>query len=439
MTRLRILLNSLNYQPEPTGIGKYSAEMARWLAERGHEVDVVAAPPYYPQWRIYEGYRGRGFTEEVLDGVRVHRAPLYLSRSGRVATRARLAAETSFTGASGLTWARLGLARERFDVVVAVIPPLQSALWPAAYALSRSTPLIIHVQDLQVDAAMRLGFFRRYPFLSRLLYGVEAALLRRASLVTSVTGKMCERIVAKGIDPSRVAVFPNWADTEAIRPLPAANRFRAELGLSETDVLVQYAGNMGAKQGLGLVLDAAEAVAGQPGIAFGLWGDGAAKDDLVREVRRRKLDRVRVFPLVSWAEVPELLAAGDIHLVPQRSEAADLLMPSKVGNILAAGRPFVATCDPDTALGALARESGAGVATPPGDAGALARAVSELASSRDRRAAMGVRGRAYAERRLAKTPILQAFERTLVELARSGGVAAPSSAPGAGRDGAQSR
>lgn len=420
---MRILISSVNYAPEPTGIGKYSGQMAAWLAGRGHDVHVVAAPPYYPHWRVDRAYQGRGYAVETRDGVRVHRAPILVRGAERVSTAARLLTESSFTVTSTLPWARLAWSRPRFDVVVAVVPPLQSAAWPAVYAAARRIPLLIHVQDLQVDAAVRLGFFRRNPGLASALYRAEGVVLRRAARVTTVTEQMRRRIVDKGVDSGRVGVFQNWADPVPVGSAADADRVRRGLGLTHEDVLVLYSGNMGEKQGLGLVLDAAQALEAETSIKFAFFGNGVARTALERDAVSRHLANVSFNDLVPAEELPALLAAGDVHLVPQRRDAADLLMPSKVANILSAGRPFIATSEDGTGLAEVVSASGAGVRVPPDDVDAFVQGIRALAADGEGRRRMGNQGRAYASEVLDRGTILQAFELELLTLTGLAGAA----------------
>lgn len=411
---MRLLMHGINYAPELIGIGRYTGELGAWLASRGHAVTVLTAPPYYPEWRVPAPYRRR-WLREWRDGVEVLRAPLYAP--GQVTGRGRLLHELSF-GAGCLPWWPSLMGR-RWDAVLAVCPLLQSGLMPALLARRQGTPFIFHFQDLQVDAARELGILRQSLLLAAMAR-LERFLLRRAAAVTTISQAMAARLQEKGVPAARLHLLPNWADVEHIRPAGRGNRLRQELGLrSETVVL--YAGSMGEKQGLEIILEAAVMTRDHAAIRYVLAGEGGAKPRLLTEARRLGLDKVMWLPVQSEADLPLLLAAGDIHLVVQKQKASDLVMPSKLANILAAGRPFIATAGPDTELGRVTRDSLAGVLVPPEDPHALVRAILELAAGEEKRERMGVKARMYAETWLDRQHILARWEALLLRLIHGGG------------------
>jgi colanic acid biosynthesis glycosyl transferase WcaI len=300
--------------------------------------------------------------------------------------------------------------------VIAICPPLQNAVMPWLLKMLRGTPFVFHIQDFQVDAALGLGMLQTGGLRGALLRA-EAFLLKQATKASTITEAMRKRLLAKGVPEDRTLLFPNWADISFITPRDRMNPMRATLGAGAEDVLVVYAGNMGEKQGLEIALDAAEQLAGDPRIRFALIGQGAKRPWLEAEAKRRGLANVRLFDVFPWEDVPDMLAAADIHLVIQRREAGDLVMPSKMTNIMAAGRATIATADPGTALHDVLTTEITGVATTPEDAAALAAAIVGLADEPARLAEMGRNARAYAERHIAKDAILGAFEARLRELA----------------------
>lgn len=412
---MRIIIAGINYAPEPTGIGRYTGEMGSWLAARGHDVTVIAAPPHYPAWKLPRSYRGRGFVRETIDGVTVLRTPVILPRSQQVSTIARIVLESSFTLAAARWWfPRLFGAKP--DVAIAVTPPLQDAVWPLLYGLVRRVPTLVHVQDLQVDAAVRLGLLDG-GVSSRVLYAIEKRTLRRATAVSTITGAMLERVRSKGVDPARSFVFPNWSDLSAITPRSPDPAMRHALGAGPSDTLVLYSGNLGHKQGLDVVLEAAAATRDQARLRYAIVGDGAARAELVRRAEELNLTNLAFHDVVPADELAELLAAGDVHLVVQKEEAADLVMPSKLTNILAAGRPAIATAAPGTELHDVLTAHGLGVAVPPGDAEALRSAIVSYAGDAELQRESGARARRYAESHLDRDRILEAFAGRLERIA----------------------
>lgn len=404
-TPLKILLYGINFAPELTGIGKYTGEMAAWLAAAGHEVRVVTAPPYYPDWQVWRGYRATRYTHEVWQGVRVWRAPLWVP--ARPSGLKRLIHLASF--ALGSLPLMLRQLAWRPDLVWVVEPPLFCA--PTALCVARLTGARawLHVQDYEVDAAFALGLLQG-KLARRLVTGLERWLMRRFDRVSTISDSMLSRAAAKGVAADRLMHFPNWIDLDAIQPLTAPSSYRTELGIPADAVVALYSGNMGGKQGLEIMAEAARLLADQIDLHFVFCGNGAGKAELVRLAKG--LPNVRFLDLQPMERLNELLGLADIHLLPQRADAADLVMPSKLTGMLASGRAVVATAHADTELGRVVQSCGVVVA--PGDAGAFAAAIRTLARDPVRRQALGLAGRGYAELHLGMEGILSGFEAVLL-------------------------
>jgi colanic acid biosynthesis glycosyl transferase WcaI len=416
-SRLRILIQGVDYAPWSTGVPKYTAELGAWLAARGHEVEAVAGLPYYPEWRVHPAYRGARFHREILDGVTVLRVPLRLPRGPQVGPRDRVWLETSFGLAAWRYWLPRLVAAATPDVVIAVCPPMQAALHPALHRWVRSVPWVLHVQDLQLDAALALGLLRG-RLLETVLRAVERRLLRSASAVSTISEPMRRRILDKGVPGDRVWVVPNWADLRHVRPLPRVNSFRRSLGIGDEAVLLMHAGAVGEKHGLELVIEAAARLRGREDLHFAIVGAGSAAGRLREATRTMGLGNVIFAPVQPVDRLPALLAAADIHLVVQRRVAADRVMPSKLANILAAGRPAIATAGPGTAVHDLVAGQRLGRVCEPEDAEALVRAIEALAASPSERAELGRRARLHAERFLDRDRILEGFVGQLTGLIR---------------------
>lgn len=408
---MKILIHGINFAPELTGIGKYSGEMATWLAERGHEVRVVTAPPYYPQWRIAEGHANRWSVSELQDGkLKIYRCPLWVP-SHPSGTK-RLLHLASFALSS--LPVMLGQAFWKPDVVLAVEPPLFCA--PQAWLAARlaGAGAWLHIQDFEVDAAFDLGIVR-VGALKSLVLSCERLLLRRFDRVSTISEKMLEKLDGKGVVPDRKIFFPNWVDTGEIYPLQGSSAFRARLGLRSEQCIALYSGNMGEKQGLEVVLEAAAMLEEDSSIRFVLCGDGAARERLQR--RYACLRNVQWLPLQPVEELNDLLNMADVHLLPQRADAADLVMPSRLLGMLASARPVLATAAAATQVGSIVAQCG--VLTPAADAAAFARALQQLAADAALRSKLGTVGRSIVQDRFSRGAVLEKMERELAEAMRA--------------------
>ncbi|MEO6981535.1 MAG: glycosyltransferase WbuB [Edaphobacter sp.] len=418
---MRILIYGINYAPELTGIGKYTGEMSSWLAARGHEVRVVTAPPYYPAWSIREDYRGKLYrVEKNLSEPIVYRTPLYVP--ARPTGLKRVAHLVSFMLGSLPV-----LLRQAFwqpEVVFTVEPTFFCA--PLALLVARATGAAswLHVQDFEVDAAFDLGLLPAEGLIHPFALALEKFFTQSFTRVSSISIKMVERALTKGVPADRTILFPNWVDIEAIHPQPAnaPNTFRRELHL-EQKILLLYSGNMGAKQGLELLAPLAEAFApggthADPRVHLLFCGDGAFRPQLEALVAHRP--NVTMLPLQPLHRLNDLLNAADIHLLPQRAGAADLVMPSKLTGMLSSGRPVIATADPGTQVAHVVEgatpDRACGLVVPAEDEAALHAAVARLIADAPLRTHLGANARRYAVEHLGRQQVLEQFERNLQSL-----------------------
>ncbi|HMG02103.1 MAG TPA: glycosyltransferase WbuB [Edaphobacter sp.] len=408
---MRILIYGLNYSPELTGIGKYTGEMSSWLARRGHEVRVVTAPPYYPAWSIREDYRGKLYrTERQLGEPLVYRTPLYVP--AKPTGLKRMVHLFSFMLGSLPVMLRQCFWKP--DVVFTVEPTFFGA--PLALLVARATGAAswLHVQDYEIDAAFDLGLLPAHGPVHTIALGLEETFTRAFTRVSSISHKMVERAESKGVPSERVTLFPNWVDVDAVHPQdPAApNSFRRELGLEGKTILL-YSGNMGAKQGLELLAPLAQSFESDSSVHFLFCGDGAFRPTLETLVANRP--NVTLLPLQPFERLNDLLNAADIHLLPQRAGAADLVMPSKLTGMLSSGRPVIATADEGTQVARVVSgespEEACGLVVPAEDPAALHATVERLIADPGLRARLGANARRYAVQHLGRQQVLEQFER----------------------------
>lgn len=404
---MRILLVGINYAPELTGIGKYSSEMAEWLAAAGHEVRVVTAPPYYPEWRVAEGYAAWRYRTETVRGVSIWRCPIWVP--ARPSGLKRLLHLASFALSSLPVLLRQVFWRA--EAVIVIEPPLFCA--PTAWLCARfsGAGAWLHVQDFEVDAAFELGILRSRG-LRNIVSGLEGWLMRRFDRVSTISPNMVRRLTQKGVAPEKTVLFTNWVDVDSIFPLGAPSPMRMQLGLVPDAAVALYSGNMGEKQGLEIVLESAAALASEKRIQFILCGDGAARQRL--QERYAGLPNVKWLPLQPLERLNDLLNMADIHLLPQRAGAEDLVMPSKLTGMLASGRPVIATVSKGTQVAKVLTDCG--VVVEPDNIAAFSEAVLRLAQDAAGRQTLGARAREYALAHWARENVMRGFDMRLKEL-----------------------
>jgi colanic acid biosynthesis glycosyl transferase WcaI len=398
LSQLKVLLISPNFAPEPTGIGKYSGDMAAWLAEQGLEVRVVSAPPYYPMWKVYPGYSPSRYRRERWRGVDVWRAPLWVpSRPGG---RTRVLHLVSFAITSFPLILRQIFWRP--DVVIAIAPALVCA--PAAWLTARlsGAQAWLHIQDFEVDVAFRMGLLKG-ELLRRIVLRMERWLLRRFDTVSTISRRMIELLISKEVAVERACYFPNWVEIPESHTASTGGAYRAELDIRPDAVVVLFSGSMGAKQGLMVIPEAAQLLAGREDVVFVVCGDGVLKPKL--ETALAGLPNVRLLPLQPIERLAELLGTADIHLLPQSADAADLVLPSKLSGMLASGRPVIATCRGGTEIAEIV--ANCGLVVPPKDSHSLADAIVRLADDSVLRHSLGRKARDFANANFERDAVLE--------------------------------
>lgn len=393
---MRILIYSANFAPEPTGIGKYSGDMALWLAEHGHEIRVVCAPPYYPSWQIEKKYRWPLYRRERWRGVDVWRTPLWVPKSPSGPTRVLHLLSFALTSFPVMLWQ----IAWRPDVVLTVAPAFMCAPAGLLTAWLCRAQRWLHLQDFEVDVAFRMGLLKG-RLLQRIALRMEGSLLRRFDTVSTISGRMMARLRAKGVIVGKTRYLPNWIDLSRIKP-PKNGGYRQQLGIPEEAVLVLFSGTLSGKQGLMVIPETAKLLKSRHDIVFIVCGEGIMKSEL--ESAAAGLRNIRFMPLQPPGRVSDLLGCADIHLLPQSPDAADLVLPSKLSGMLASGRPIIATCRAGTEISEIVSQCGLVVA--PENSAELAQAINTLADDPETRALMGRRGRIFAEEHFERDAVL---------------------------------
>lgn len=403
-----VLILGLNYAPEMVGIGPYTADMASWLATRGHRVACVSAQPYYPGWTVAPEWRG-GWRRAVEAGVEVSRCPIYVPANPSGAKR--IVHHVSYA-ASALGPMLAAARRLKPRVVMAIAPSLMAAPIARLAARIAGARSWLHVQDFEIEAALATGLLDPNSLAGRLGEGFERSMLSGFDRISSISPQMCRSLARKGVAAERIYELRNWTDVDAVRPAAEPSPYRRQWGITAPHVAL-YSGNIANKQGIDIVVKAARLLEHRRDIQFVVCGDGPNRARLTNLAAG--LPNIRFEDLQPRERLGEFLSLATVHLLPQRAEAADLVLPSKLTNIMASGRPVVATAAPGT--GIADEIADCGIATPPGDAAAFAAAIAQLCDDRPLATRLGTAARAGAVARWSKSAILERFAASLTALA----------------------
>jgi glycosyltransferase involved in cell wall biosynthesis len=384
-----LLLISTNYAPEQTGIGPYATQIAEhWAQRHQFEVHVLAGLPHYPAWRTDDAYRGVWRTVERRAGVRVHRRRHTVPPKQTAVRRALY--EASILAHGLLAPPRTGGPPH---AVVAQLPSLAGGMLAARLARRHRVPFVPVVQDLMGAAAAQSGI-RGGGRAASTAAAVEGRVLRQATLVGVIHESFAERVAAMGVRRDRIRLVPNWS--HVARPSQDRARTRALLGWGEESTVVLHSGNMGLKQGLEVLVEAARLA---PHIRVVLMGDGSRRQQL--RGLAAGLPNVEFLPPADEADFTDVLAAADVLVVTQRASVRDMSVPSKLTSYFTSGRPVVGSVAGDGGTAAELRRSKAAVLVPPEAPQALVDAVSALAKDPESATRIGAEGPRYVETHLS--------------------------------------
>jgi len=407
--KLRIAVLCPHFAPDTAPTGEVITRIVHELAALGHELHVVAALPWYREHCIEAGWDGKWVRREITPWGSITRVHPFPGSDKRNLLR-RAFGFLGFSALAGLSSLRGG----RVDAVIAMSPPLTMGLTGWVTHLVRRGPLVFNIQDVFPDAAVETGAITNERIIAVARW-LERVSYHRAAAVTVLSDDLRDNVVAK-VKPShrnRVHVIPNFVDTDFIVPGDRLTPLRAELGIGPEPVVL-YAGNVGFSQSLEMVVEAARRF---PQATFLINGDGAARSTL--QGIAHGLANVRFSGYQPKERVPEVLATGDIHLVPLKLGLGRVSVPSKTYSILAAGRPVLAAIDPGTEVPRMLEASGGGVAVPPDDLEAFCDALAGLLNDMDSARKLGAAGRAWVERAASPAAVGKAYEHLIRSLGRS--------------------
>ena len=404
---LRITVASINFHPDHAGIAIYATDLPIFFAERGHRVAMVTGFPYYPVWQKHPGDRRTLFRRETYRGVEVYRGYLYVPT--RVTTLKRILHELTFG-----TFAALNFIRAwRPDAIVVFSPPVLLGVIALFFKYLWRCPLFVNVQDLPIDAATSLGMVKP-GLLTRTLLWIEKIVFKHCDAVGTISHGMQATLVAKGVPPAKIGIYPNWIDVPAARWAVEPERFRQAHPQCAGRFTVAYAGNLGVKQGVRTLLDLARRYT-ENDVHFFIIGDGADKGALLARAGELALKNVTFLPFLDRERYREMLEDIDVVFVAQRPGTGNIFFPSKLLGIMAVGKPMLVSADPESELSRVVSGERIGLVSPFGDVEQLSRNLARLQVDSELRHELAANGRRHVQQ-YDRARILTKIEDKLAKL-----------------------
>jgi colanic acid biosynthesis glycosyl transferase WcaI len=404
--KLRLVVLCPHFSPDMAPTGVVMTRIVHEMAALGHELHVVTSLPWYREHAIESGWGGKLWRVEKTEWGSITRVHPFPGKTKQNLLR-RAFGFVLFSAVVGLRSIVAGGLPRRVHGVLSMSPPLTLGLTGWVTKLFRGGMLVFNIQDIFPDAAAQTGAITNKQILRGARW-LERVSYERSDAVVLLSEDLKQNVAAKlsGKFHNRLYVIPNFVDTSAIVPGDRMTNYRRELGIDDR-VIVMYAGNVGFSQSLELVLAAAKSF---PSIAFVINGDGAARKSLQDKAKNENIDNVHFADYQPIERLSEVLASGDIHVVPLKTGLASVSVPSKMYSILSAGRPVLAAIDSNTEIPRTLAESGAGIAVAPDNEADFISALQILISDGVKRNEMGVLGRTWVEHHASAGAVAKRYE-----------------------------
>ncbi|MFC2166818.1 glycosyltransferase family 4 protein [Acidobacteriota bacterium] len=402
---MKIFIHTMYYLPEFGSAPILMNELASFLSSKGHDIEVVTTIPRPPH---HKNFRGRIYQKESENGFNIKR----FRTNFTVHHIGRLIAWSIYTGFSIINL----LAVKKGDVLFLRLPPLQLGVTGFFAKKLRKAKIILSVQDIHPDLSIESGLLKK-PWAIRLAKCFEKWIYKNSDEIVVISEGFKKNLKEKDVNTAKIKVIPNWVDTEILQPFPKNNPLSKKLSLDKTFV-VMYSGTISLSSYLSLerVLEAASVLKNEINLRFVIVGEGLKKPELVQKAKDLKLDNVIFLPFQPYEDLPTLLAASDILLVPLDKEKTQLSVPSKLYNYISAGRPILGLTDSTSEVAGIIKDANCGLCAEPDDINMIVKHILDMKDSPEKCERFGQNARQFCIEFYSKDKVLRMYENRIVSL-----------------------
>lgn len=402
----KVTLISGYFYPEDTAIGLYNTQLVDFLIKKGYEVNVITGFPSYPQWEIREDYKNRdNFLSENYKNAEVYRYKQYVPSNPTFLKR--IALTLDFTYGSFINIRKI----KKTDVIICVVPHTSTLLLGWLLKKRTKAKMWNHIQDFEFDAAKQTGISSSNNVLKNAIFGVlfkmESKLLNTANISSTISQSMLEKLKSKS--KKETFYFPNWIDEDDINP----NNSNTHKYLKANAFKILYSGNIGDKQDWESFLKFVGKLNSKE-VQVIIVGDGSKKNWLVNEIK--VYNNVHYFPPVDYSELSSLLCSADLHVLFQKQDVIDSVMPSKLLGMMASAKPSLIVGNPKSEVKKIVKESEGGYYIANNDLDKCISIVENLITNPDQSEQLGLNARKYITTKFSREMVLASFEAKLIEI-----------------------
>jgi colanic acid biosynthesis glycosyl transferase WcaI len=388
---MKAVVASINFHPDHSGIAIYATDLPLYLAEKGNVVTMITGFSYYPHWKKRDADKCKLFRKESFQGINVFRGYLYVPK--KVTTLSRILHELSFLVFAFLNFLRVG----PHEKIIILSPPLLLGCVGLFFKFFWRAKLVFHIQDFPTEAALSLGLVKE-SFFVRLLRKVEDFIYARADLIVTISDGMYARLLGKPLEPSRLWLCYNWINIENSFNRRSQKNFIQQFPELDGKFIIAYAGNLGIKQSLDVLINLAEVLSFNPLVHFFIIGEGADKTRLVKLSNEKQLKNLTFHPFLNQEQYREMLQDVNVSFVAQKAQVGNVFFPSKLLGIMAQSVPLLISADEDSELSQVVVKAGCGLVAPWGDTKKLRDHVEYMVKNPLVLSQMGENGFSYVAR-----------------------------------------
>jgi colanic acid biosynthesis glycosyl transferase WcaI len=406
-----ITLIGINFYPEDTAIGLYSTQMCEYLSKQGYDISVITGFPYYPQWEIKESYKNKStFLTEQKENITIHRYKQYVPKNPSF--KSRIIHLLDFTFGSLRNIFKI----KKSDLVICVVPFTTSIFLGLVLAKLRGAKVWVHIQDFEFDAAVESGLAgKKSGIKSKIfngLFWIEKKLLDKSNIISTISYGMIEKLKTK--TNTEHYFFPNWVDENFINP----SKSKQHNYLKSDKFKILYSGNIGAKQDWDFFLRILDKFKDEDQIEFIIVGAGAKKDWLVENSSKYK--NIKHYDPIEYENLPDLLCSADLHILFQKNDVIDTVMPSKLLGMMASGKPSLVTGNLSSEVAKAFNISKGGYFFDSEDIDNCSKIIDNLKTNKEISIITGQKARTHVTENFSSRKVLENFKNKIEEVLNAG-------------------